>query len=144
MKFEKTRNATFKPTMVLKVNLDESTVIFSKDWFREGEFLAHSLFAGKVYLQYNTEAGVIRKCKTTNLVDKLKVAYPNNNRFGVKQHIEEGVEYFEVIPMGYKEAKLREYTPEQLEELKERGKKLAQSRYSKEEILEQDLTEELV
>lgn len=131
MKFEKTRNASFKPTLVLKVNLDESTVVFSKDWFREGEFLAHSLHEGKVYLQFNTEAGVVRKCKTTNLVDKLKLAYPGNNRFGVRQHIEEGVEYFEVIPMGYREAKPREYTPEQLAELKERGRKLAQMRYDK-------------
>ncbi len=156
MKFEKTRNATFKPTLVLKVNLDESTVIFSKDWFREGEFLAHSLHEGKVYLQFNTEAGVVRKCKTTNLVDKLKLAYPNNNRFGVRQIVDtEGgisIEYFEVIPMGYREAKPREYTPEKLEELKERGRKLAQMRYDKlndetnksmeEYTTEEELTEE--
>lgn len=150
MKFETTRNATVKevaPKVHLKVNLETNYVTFSKTWWEENNInrLAHSTVdkhSTAVYLCADDE-GLIRKGKATNLVDKLKKVYPGNNIFSL-EYVEEDIEieelenqdidytykmcYYEIIPLGYVAPK--KYTPEQLEELKERGKKLAQSRVS--------------
>ena len=138
IKFETTRNATavVKSKTVLRVDLDKDTISFNKEWWDENKIdkLAHSVITdGKIYL-VNSNEGLIRKGKAKNLVDKLKLAYPGINRFDVKSHnhlvaLDETPtgEYYELVPLKY--VAPREFTEEQLLELKERSKKLAQSRY---------------
>lgn len=149
MIFETTRNASEKEDklkVIIRVNLDTNFVTFSRDfWSNEGiTRLSHSVITdGKVYLA-NSEDGLIRKGKATNLVTKLKKAYPDNNRFSLVA-IEELVpnpevlegndthilhKYYEVTPLGF--VAQREFTDEQLEELKERGKRLSEIRHQKE------------
>lgn len=140
IKFETTRNATIvaKSKTILSVNLDKDTISFNKEWWEDNKIdkLAHSVITdGKVFL-VNSNEGLIRAGKAKNLVDKLKVAYPGINRFDIKSHNQEVAvgenpsgEYYELVPLRY--VAPREFTEEQLEELKERGKRLAQSRYDR-------------
>lgn len=153
IKFETTRNATIvaKSKTILSVNLDKDTISFNKEWWEDNNIdkLAHSVITdGKVFL-VNSNEGLIRAGKAKNLVDKLKIAYPGINRFDVKSTEEwktdttEFITYFELVPLKY--VAPREFTEEQLVDLKERGKRLAEYRMSAriDEILEEDETEEI-